>query len=273
MKKIFSILLCLLLLLPITVRAEHTRVVDDANLLSADEVASLEKYVGTIVQKYGMDVVILTVDSINGMQIFDYADDYYDSNGYGIGSSQSGIVFILSMSEREWAIRTIGEAKKAVTDYEIDDITDLIWNDLSSGNYYETFDVFLSCVEVEYDDYQNSNHVNDNPEYDFTPDDDISIPDNESHSPGLQSVLNRLAIALLIGAVVALIALLIMRSQMNTARRQSGAGSYMVSGSYDLFRCQDFFLYSRTSRTRKAESSSSSGSRSGGSRGGRSGRF
>lgn len=285
MKRILPILLCLLLLLPLTVSADLPKVVDESGLLSSDELQKLEEAAATIVAEYSMDVLILTVDSLNGMDEFDFADDYYDSHGYGIGSQQSGIIFLLSMSERVWAVRTIGEAKKAVTDYEIDGIIDVVWNDLSSGNYYETFDLFLSCVEDEYYDFRNNDSIydgsgNDDP-YVPQPDNDIYYPNDAEESLGISDILSRLGISLLIGAVAALIVLLIMRSQMNTAKQQSGAKNYMTGGSYDLYRCQDIFLYSRTSRIRKPDPNTSGGSRSGGgisrssggSRGGRSGRF
>ena len=72
--------------------------------------------------------------------------------------------------------------------------------------------------------------------------------------------------------LIALIVLLILRHNLNSARAQVGARNYMVAGSYDLLRCHDFYLYSHTTRVRKAENSSG-GSRGGGSRSGRSGKF
>ena len=287
MKKILLILLCLLLTLPVSVSADLPRVVDEAGLLSADEISNLESSADALALEYEMDVLILTVESLNGMHVMDFADQYYDSHGYGTGTEQSGIVFLLSISEREWAVRTIGEAKYAVSDYEIDDIIDTVWNDLRSGNYYETFDVFLSCVEDEYYAYRNDSYIHNTPGApDYDPYPGVITPDypGQSSSSGAGRVLSRLAVALLIGAVVAAIALFVMRSQMNTARAQSGARSYMTGGTYDLYRHQDIFLYSRTSRIKKQDPNTSGGGggrsggggmhhSSGGSRGGRSGKF
>ena len=36
-----------------------------------------------------------------------YADDYYDYNGYGYGENDDGLLLLVSMGEREWAITTL----------------------------------------------------------------------------------------------------------------------------------------------------------------------
>ena len=89
-------------------------------------------------------------------------------------------------------------------------------------------------------------------------------------------------ISLIIGAAVAGIALLVMRSGMNTAKQQANAADYVKNGSFRLNLQRDMFLYRQVSKTPKAQSQ---GTRSGGggssvhrssggvSHGGRGGRF
>jgi len=198
-----------------------------------------------------MDVVVVTVDSLDGKTAQAYADDYFDNNGYGLGTDNSGTLLLVAMQEREWAVSTCGIAIRAVKGHEIDDIMDNILPDLSSGDYYEVFSSFLVQIEAEYTQY-------------------ASGEDTDGFTFG------NVIIALIIGAVVACIALLIMRSSMNTAKQQHGARNYICDGTYDLFRCHDIYLYSRTSKVKKPENSSGGGSHrssSGRSHGGRSGRF
>lgn len=248
MKKI-SLLLCLVLMLAICVSAAQPKIVDDAGLLSQSHFAALEEKAEAIADTYDMDAVIVTVDSLDGRSAQAYADDYFDYNGYGIGSDFSGILLLLAMDEREWAVSTCGDAMDAVRNSEIDDIMDNILDDLSDGNYYRAFDSFLDQVETEYGGF-------------------VSGEDTGSFS------FINILIALAIGAAAGGIVLLILRSEMNTAKPQHGAKNYMTDGSYDLFRCHDIYLYSHTSRTKKPESSSGSHrSSSGRSHGGRSGRF
>lgn len=255
-RKLIATLLvfCLILASPLIAAALDplARVVDNADLLTDSEAYALEKRANDILYTYDMDVVIVTVNSLGGKSATAYADDYYDSHGYGIDEKYSGLLLLIAMDEREWAVSTCGDAIRAVTDYEIDEFFSDISGKLSDGEYYEAFDGFLTQIEAEYKAYA----------------------DESTLEAG--DIFFRFVIALLIGTVIAGIALLIMRSQMNTAKSQRGAQSYIRNESYDLFRCQDIFLYSHTTRTRKAESSSGGGTHrgsSGRSHGGRSGRF
>ena len=60
-------------------------------------------------------------------------------------------------------------------------------------------------------------------------------------------------IALVLGAVVGFITVGAMKSQLKTVRRQSGAGSYIRSGSMDLRVSTDQYLYQNTVRTPRAK--------------------
>lgn len=252
-RKLSSVFLVLCLILNFSVAAAALdpiqRFSDRANLVPDSN--DLEYRLSVISQKYQMEVAILTVNTLDGKSATHYADDYYDSQGYGWGAKNSGLLLLIAIDEREWAVSTCGDAIRAVTDDEIDFIISNISGKLSAGAYYDAFDAFLDQVEIEYQAFTEENTLD------------------------AGDIILRIVIALVIGAVIAGIALLIMRSRMNTAKSQHGAQSYIQNGSYDLFRCQDIYLYSRTTKTRKAENNSSSTHRSNSGRvhGGRSGRF
>lgn len=241
MRKYLPFILILLLLAVQPVTAHGYKVVDDAQILTPNEELVLNQAAETIANKHGMDVAIVIVEALNGKHVETYATEYF-RGAYGLGSKDSGIIFLVTMAEREWTVRTFGDAADAVSDYDIDDIMNSILDDLSSGNYYEAFSGFLDGVESEYKAYANRG-------------------------------FSRLLIALLIGVAIAGIALYFMRRNMNTARAQHDARSYMTDSSYSLYQCQDFYLYSRTSRVRKQQSNHSGSHGGRGSRGGRSGRF
>ena len=94
-RKLISLLLSLLLLSALLPGAwadsDLPRVVDRAGLLSESEREELEHKAEAIREEFEMDVVILTVDSLEGKTPQDYADDYYDDNGYGCGQEMSGL--------------------------------------------------------------------------------------------------------------------------------------------------------------------------------------
>ena len=122
MKRWISLFLLLILLvnaLPVVSGAALPLVIDEANLLSTRQTQSLTDQAAAIRDRYQMDVVILTVFSLNGKDPEAYADDYYDEMGYGMGSDHSGILLLISMENRDWAISTCGEAITWVTDQDL----------------------------------------------------------------------------------------------------------------------------------------------------------
>ena len=82
------------------------RLVDRADLLSELEEEELEARLDEISERQQADVVVVTVNSLDGKSAQDYADDFYDYNGYGIGTDKSGILLLVSMEARDWHITT-----------------------------------------------------------------------------------------------------------------------------------------------------------------------
>lgn len=109
-----SALLCLfILMLPAkasSIPAERQKplLVDDAGLLTTEESTALLEKLEEISQRQQNEVAIVTVNSLDGKTAQAYADDYYDYNGYGYGENDDGILLLISMGERKWAISTYG---------------------------------------------------------------------------------------------------------------------------------------------------------------------
>ena len=68
-------------------RRLRERVVDEANLLSASEEKRLLDKVNEISERQNCDVVIVTVYDIGSKTPNEYADDFFDYNGYGKGKN------------------------------------------------------------------------------------------------------------------------------------------------------------------------------------------
>lgn len=268
-RKLNALLLCLMLLLvlPLHVRASKTpslpMVIDSADLISSGEESSLEEKAQSLRAAYEMDVVILTVDSLSGKSAQDYADDYYDDNGYGYGENYSGMLFLLAMEEREWYISTCGDAIYALTDYGIQQLGEEAVYYLSSGSYYEAFDAYLDALPFYLDAYQTGFPVDGYADYsgDYYHGDREEVVYFEPEHGGRVSI----AISLVIGIIAAVVVILIMQYAMNTKRPKRSAGAYLRSGSYNLHICQDMFLYSRIRKVRRQQNNSSGGHRGGGS--------
>lgn len=264
---IFAIFLVSLSVLPVFAESEgastYGRLVDIAKLLSEDEYSQLKEHIDTVSEKYTFDVVIVTEKSIGDKTPTEYADDFFDYNGYGEGDNHDGILFLLDMENRKWAISTTGAGIPYFTDYGQEKIMDDVKPYLSDGEYYDAFDTFVTMC----DDYINT-AITDEP-YDVNNQPKTIIPIYYIIFGGVG-----------IGALVGFIVVLIMKSKLKTVRMQPLASSYVKSGSFNVTEHSDLFLYRNISKTAKPkDNDSSSGgssthtSSSGTSHGGSSGSF
>ena len=148
------VLLCLfILMLPAkasSIPAERQKplLVDDAGLLTTEESTALLEKLEEISQRQQNEVAIVTVNSLDGKTAQAYADDYYDYNGYGYGENDDGILLLISMGERKWAISTYGYCHlTAFTDAGISYISNEFQRKLSSGKYAQAFDCFADLCD------------------------------------------------------------------------------------------------------------------------------
>lgn len=236
------------------------RVVDNAKLLTDDEKSELLDKVNEISERQQCDVAIVTIESLDGKTAEAYADDFFDYNGYGIGSQKDGIIFLLSMSERKWAISTHGYGITAFTDAGQKFIMDNVKPLLSDGDYNKAFIEFAT----ECDDYITQAKT--------------GKPYDSNNMPSKEVPAYWLIITLAIGAVISFIIMHIWKkTSLTSVQMQYGADNYEVDGSMKITDSKEMFLYKNVTRTlRPKESDTGSSthySSSGESHGGSSGSF
>lgn len=257
-------LLCLLLVLSllgtITVAAAEDScplVCDDANLLSASEESKLLSRLEELSRSTGLDIVVITVNSIGVKTPAQFADDFYDYNGYGQGPDRDGLILLVSMEDRDWYISTCGYAIRAFTNAGIDYIGEKITPYLSDGEYADAFNEFADQCEAFVAQARTGD-----------PYDTHNLPKEPF------GFLFAAFIALVIGLLIALIYTGILRGQLKSVRQQAGASEYVRSGSLDIRIMKDLFLYRTIRRTPKPSGGSSTHrSSSGRSHGGGGGKF
>lgn len=117
---LFVFILCLSFGMTVFVReagAENrARLVDRAGLLDESGQAGLSAELDDISERQQLDVVIVTVNTLDGKTPMQYADDFYDNNGYGFGDKKDGVLLLISMGDRDWWISTTGYGITAFTD-------------------------------------------------------------------------------------------------------------------------------------------------------------
>lgn len=245
-KRMYSLVFCLLLLplLAIPAAARSAYALDYAGLMTRGETAYLDEWAQKFQSSHGLDVVLLTTPELYGHDPQSVADDFYDNNGY----AENGILFLLDMGSRQWHISTCGTAIALLSDRDLADIEEHVIPYFSEGRFYDGFCRFLDIL----------------PRY-LT----------EDSGSGFSLVLS-----LGLGAVIAAIAIWILRSSMNAKQPQRGAASYQVADSYRQTVHQDLFLYSNIHKTPRPQNNTARQggsnihrSASGRSHGGRGGRF
>lgn len=230
---------------------------DEASLLSVDDATTLLEKLEALSQQHQIEIAIVTVDSLNNKTAEAYADDYYDYNGYGYGSDDSGILFLISMSERQWAISTYGKAIDIFTDKKQATMMDKVKPYLSSGDYYKAFNTFVA----ESDNYITQNSA--------TPKEPATL---------VEKIITGAMFGVPIGLVSALIIVLVMKAKHKTVHSKSTANDYIKPGSFNVTHSRDMFLYRTVTKIRIKDDSNSGGSSmrtssSGRSHGGSSGSF
>ena len=228
------------------------RLVDEADLLTDEEETELIGELDRISLEQGVDVAIVTVVSTDGKSPEEYADDYFDYNGYGLGEDRSGLLMLRSLDPRYIHISTCGKAIEYFTDSAIDSIFDDIESAVHAENYAAAFGIFANRCENIIINGKNSS---------FIPDDDEHTP-HFWYGPHLQ--FHHILIALAIGFVLSLIPMGIMKSSMKSVEKKTEAQDYVLRDSIKLTNSSDMFLYKNVTKTEIEHESSSGGGFSGG---------
>lgn len=255
--KVLSILAAIVFVFSISITAFASEtlpmIVDNADILSEREEAELERKAQQLRDAYKYDIVILTVNSLEGKTAQNFADDFYDEHGYGYDEEGSGLLFLLAMNEREWYISTCGKAIYTFTDYGVQTLGEAAFTYLSNENYAAVFSAYLSFLPEYFHAYDKGSVIDGSADHagDFYHGEQEEILYYEYETKP------NFFLSLVIGIVAASVAILVMRYTMNTKRKQCNASGYLKAGSFHLKDRQDLFLYSNVSKVRRQQNNTS----------------
>ena len=244
MKKIVCFI-CVLLIFAFTalpVYAAKERVIDTADLLTAEEEQKLSQMAQAVYDEYGVDIVILTENTYVS-DIQRYAENYYDNGGY----SADGIIFYLSIYDRDWYMATSGSCIDILSYSRLGVIFDEISPYLSEDEFYDAFALFIPLCEE---------YIEEGPSFFSTP---------------VASYLVKLCLLLPVAFGIAVFVVFLEKKKMNTAVLQKNANDYIINGSVDIEEQKDVFVTFTV--TRVPISQNSGGGGGGRSHGGRGGKF
>lgn len=210
------------------------RLVDAADLLTEDEEEKLLGLLDEISTRQEVDVAVVTADSLDGRTAMEAADDIFDYCGYGFGIERDGLLFFISMGEREWHISTHGYAVTAFTDAGLEFISEQFIDDLKEGSYAAVFQTYAEWC----DNYITQAKTGE--------------PYDVDNLPKLPfSVLGVGIFSLGAGFLAALFVTGIMKGRLKSVHSQRKSDAYIKKDSFKLDKRDDLFLYKDVRRRLK----------------------
>ncbi len=272
MKRFFALFTVVLLISAFSVPSFASYgeyLIDDADLLTDYEEEELLMQIEQINSDNNISVVIHTTFDTDGKEVYTYADDFYDNGGY----LDDGLIFVISMAERDYYTSTAGYLVDSLTAYDLEIICEDVVPCLSNGDYYKAFSQYLSQLELFLNgelhdddfvfagDYYPDDELNYDYDYDYN--DEYYYSGNSSSSNS--KLFFREVVLVIIAVIVAVIITSVLKSKMNTAVKKHDADDYVVQGSFNLAVQRDAFIGSTvTKRPLPKNNNNHHGSRPGG---------
>ena len=241
------------------------RLVDKAKLIEKSDEQELLTRLDEISEELQFDFVIATVKTTDGKDIETFTDDYFDNNGFGYGSEHNGTALIISMEPRAVYIGGYGEGTEYFDYSDAQSIIDVFYGDLKNGNYASVAETYIDQAKT----YVDSGRSGDT-DYDYPQDDDYDYSEDDgASSSSIIFVLNwktYILIPIIVGIILSFITVALMTRGLKSVRKKTSASDYVVPGSMNLTRSEDYFLYRHITRTEipKSDDSGDSSFGSGG---------
>lgn len=225
-------------------------VIDADDLLTYEEWEPLEDQAADISQRHGCDVyVVFLYDyTVYGDgSVYDTAAQLYHSENYGVGEDRNGIMLLVSMSTRDYALFVYGQqAEYAFNSYGLAELENAFLPSLSEDDWCGGFAAYLTAC-------------------------DKYLTQADAGKPVQESVMQRILPVVGISCGISLVICLVLKGKMKAVRRKTDAKGYVAFGGLNLTERYDRFTHATETRRRIEKDTSKSESGGGGS--GRSGKF
>ncbi len=270
-KRIYVMLLALAAALALVLpaaAADFGRVYDDAGLLTEEERAGLESMAEITSKAYGVGIYAATVNDFRDYgdgTVYEVTYQLYHQRELGEGADRNGIIILLSMDDRDYAMFVYGpKAESVFNSYWQEQLEKEFLDNFGNDDWYGGFYDYVSTCDryLERDASGGSGGVDG--------------PVGPSGGIGFFFLVHRTQIIIWVIAscVIALLVCLLMRRKMKSVRRKVEANAYVTPDGLTL--TDQYDRYTHTTETRRKiekESSSGSSSESGGGGSGSSGKF
>ena len=225
-------------------------VLDISDLLTYEEWEDLETMAAEISKRQHCGVYFALVDDYTDYgdaDVYEVTYQLYHDSQLGMGKDRDGIIVLLSMEERDYAIFVYGEyAEYAFDDFGQEKLEERFLDDFGNNDWYGGISDYLDACD------------------EFLTKADEGKPMRSSPWPLLVAAVG---ISCLIAGGGCFLAL----HSMKSVHQKKEADAYLIEGGLHLTQQYDHYTHTTETRTKIEKSSSSSESGGGGS--GRSGKF
>lgn len=216
--------------------AQLSYITDTAGLLDKAQTDRLEAMAQSAAKKYSVGLYIVTVEDYRDVDqsgINEAAYGIYHAYELGEGAERNGLLLLLSMNDRDYAIFRYGEkAEYAFSDYGIGRLDEAFLDNFGNDDWIGGFEDYIrECGRY--------------------------LEKAESGKPVDKSPLTLILIFCAVALVIAAVVCAVLVGQMKTVHKSTAAAAY--AGNLELTERMDQFTH-RTETRRKVESKQSSGS-------------
>lgn len=208
-----------------------SRVVDNAGVLTPDDLATLNTMADNVSEQYQCDVAYILVSGTDGKDSESYTFVFYEQNGYGYGDNDDGIMLLIDVANRQFRCITHGYGAYAVTDAGQEYLEDSYLKHLKNSNWAKAGEAYISAVDTLLSGARSA-----------APYDVGNMPEE---SLGAVWIL----IDVLIGFVLAFIPVGIMKHKLKTVEARDDAANYVRNGSFQLIHSRDHLVNSYITKT------------------------
>ena len=212
------------------------RVVDEADILTDSEEATLDTKLAAIEQSHKVRILIGTMKSTDGIVLGKIANNIVDEIS---GDADSGtIVLLLSMKERDWYISTDNKMRVRITDTKgVEYLSGEFLPELKENKYAAAFTTFAATTDEMLTYYEKEGE-----------------PYDPANAFNLMALGIALACALILGGTI----YYMLYEYESNVTFAAEADAYLNHDSFRLTQNEDNFLYTTVTRKTKEKSSSSS---------------
>lgn len=225
---------------------------DVDNFFTDEEWLALDSRGEELASRYDCGVYLVVLEDFTRYSdgtVEDCAEAIYTAYDLGSGAGRDGVMLLLSMADRDYALIAYGDrGNAAFTDYGKDVISDEFLPYFRVDDWYGGFTAYQNACEELLWQAENGQPV------------DVPGYTGGEESRGLSDG-GKAGVTALLSCAPAAIACQSMKGKMKSARKKTTAGRYVRSGGVNLYASSDLFT-GRTQSVRTIQRES--GTRSGG---------